>query len=149
MQPKESDFYTAAGYRSKSRHPLTESMEDYLEMIFRLSLSEGFARVNELAARLNVTPSSSSKMVAVLKENGLVEFEKYGVIRLTDEGKQHGERLLHRHQILVRFFGALGDQEHALDLAEQVEHFLPGQTVRRLEQLIGFMEQNGWQPDTP
>lgn len=148
MCPKESDFYTAAGYRSKSHHLLTESMEDYLEMIFRLSLSEGFARVNELAARLNVTPSSSSKMAAVLRENGLVEFEKYGVIRLTDRGKQRGEWLLHRHQVLVQFFGALGDQEHALDLAEQVEHFLPEETVRQLNALTTFMEQNGWAPES-
>ncbi len=148
MCSKESDFYTAAGYRSKNHHSLTESMEDYLEMIFRLSLSEGFVRVNELAAQLNVTPSSSSKMAAVLRENGLVEFEKYGVIRLTGEGRRHGEWLLHRHQVLVKFFGDLGDREHALDLAEQVEHFLPEKTVRQLNALTAFMGQNGWAPES-
>ncbi len=144
MQPKGSDFYTPAGYRSKNHNPLTESMEDYLEMIFRLSAEEGFARVNELAAQLNVTPSSSSKMVSVLRENGLVEFEKYGVIRLTAEGSRRGEWLLHRHLVLVRFFHALGDKKHALDLAEQVEHCLPEETVCHLEALSGFMEQNDW-----
>jgi len=149
MQAKESDFYTAAGYRSKSRNPLTESMEDYLEMIFRLSAEEGFARVNELAARLNVTPSSSSKMVSVLRESGLVEFEKYSVIRLTAEGSRRGEWLLRRHQVLVRFFCELGDKSDALDLAEQVEHFLPEETIRQLNLLIEFMEQNSWQPESP
>ena len=72
MCPKESDFYTAAGYRSKSHHLLTESMEDYLEMICRFSQTDGFVRINTLADALNVRPSSASKMAGHLKETGYI-----------------------------------------------------------------------------
>lgn len=144
QQKSDSDFYTAAGYRTKNQKNLTESMEDYLEMICRLSNEEGFARVNELAARLHVTPSSSSKMVAVLRENGLVEFEKYGVIRPTAEGVLQGERLLCRHRLLTRFFCLLNGTGDELELVEQVEHFMPEETMQNLERLIRFMETSGW-----
>ena len=67
MCSKESDFYTAAGYRSKNHHSLTESMEDYLEMICRHCKISSYVRVNFLAMQLHVRPSSVSKMALQLK----------------------------------------------------------------------------------
>ena len=43
---------------------LTASMEDYLEMIYRIHKEEGYVRMNQLARKkLNVRPSSASKTV--------------------------------------------------------------------------------------
>ena len=59
----KNNFYTLNGYMKKENNFLTPSMEDYLEMIYRLSLNTGFARVNELSNALNVQPPSATNMV--------------------------------------------------------------------------------------
>ena len=61
-----SNFYTLNGYRNKNKNKLTESMEDYLEMIYRYK-SKGEVRVKDISSRLNVKPSSVSKMINKLK----------------------------------------------------------------------------------
>ena len=38
-------------------------MEDYLEMIYRLSKENGYTRINELSNALNVQPPSATRMV--------------------------------------------------------------------------------------
>ncbi|HOC09946.1 MAG TPA: DtxR family transcriptional regulator, partial [Bacillota bacterium] len=56
----EREFRTVRGYQilDAESKALTASMEDYLEMIYRTCGEEGYARVNRLAERLNVRPSS-------------------------------------------------------------------------------------------
>ena len=73
------DFYTQKGYQLRNHTEMTGAMEDYLEMICRQSLSDGYVRINFLAGRLNVRPSSASKMVYQLRDLGYVAFEKYGL----------------------------------------------------------------------
>lgn len=75
-----NDFYTFSEYMKKENNSLTASMEDYLEMIYRLSIKTGFVRLHELANALNVQPPSATKMVQKLAELNLINYEKYGVI---------------------------------------------------------------------
>ena len=68
-----ADFYTQKGYQLKNCPAVTGAMEDYLEMICREGRSEGFGRINTLAGKLNVRPSSASKMVYNLRSLELAE----------------------------------------------------------------------------
>mgnify|MGYP000165784911 FL=1 len=115
---------------------VTESMEDYLEMIGRCMEEHGYVRVGALADKLNVRPSSVSKMVGRLRELGLVQFEKYGLITLTKKGDEIAAYLLWRHDVLLRFFQRLNHTGGQLSLVEQVEHFMDQETVRNLERLL-------------
>lgn len=146
---ESADFYTQKGYQMKNHQSVTGAMEDYLEMICREGKAEGFVRINALAGKLNVRPSSASKMVYNLRELGLVEFEKYGLIRPTEEGWQLGEYLLYRHDVLHRFFSLLDGQPDDLEQVEQVEHFLRESTVRNLEQATRLLEEAGYVPGIP
>ncbi len=139
-------FYTQKGYQLKNRPAVTGAMEDYLEMICREGRSEGFVRINTLAAKLNVRPSSASKMVYHLRALELVEFEKYGFVRPTEKGWQLGEYLLYRHEVLCRFFRLVDGQEESLEQVEQVEHFLREKTVRGLERIADLLEDMGYAP---
>ena len=100
----DKGFYTQMGYRLQNAGGLTDTMEDYLEMIARCAGEAGYVRINQLAEKLHVRPSSASKMVGKLKELGLLDFEKYGLISMTEEGRAVGQALLRRHDILHRFF---------------------------------------------
>lgn len=136
---ENENFHTPKGYQQEREDELTESMEDYLEMICRLAKKEQFARINFLAKQLHVKPSSSSKMVANLKMMGYVDFEPYGVVRPTKKGWQVGEFLLHRHVVLDEFFHLLNHSDHHLKLVEQIEHYIDRETLDNLEELTKKM----------
>lgn len=84
----EQLFYTQNGYDRADTGPLTTAMEDYLEMICRLTRSGGYTRISALARELHVQPSSASKMAALLRSGGYLTNERYGCLRLTEKGSQ-------------------------------------------------------------
>ena len=118
-----SAFHTLKGYQMQNIGEITESMEDYLEMISRYIQENGYVRMSFLADKLNVRPSSASKMVGKLRDMRLVEFEKYGLITLTEKGRAVGQYLLWRHQVLNDFFCLLNHSEDELEQVELVESF--------------------------
>lgn len=141
-----ADFYTQKGYQLKNRPAVTGAMEDYLEMICREGRSEGFGRINTLGGKLNVRPSSASKMVYNLHSLELAEFEKYGLIRPTEKGWRLGDYLLYRHEVLRRFFRPVDGQYGSLEQVEQVEHFSTEETVCSLERVPDILEGMGYAP---
>ena len=131
-----SNFYTLKGYHLLESNEITSSMEDYLEMIYRLYMDKQILRINNLAQQLNVKPSSASKMVSNLKKYGLVDFEKYGVIQLTEKGLELGEYLLYRHELLHKLFCFINDTSNELEQVEKVEHFIDTRTIHNLKNFL-------------
>lgn len=142
MEKIDPAFYTATGYKALKDSGITESMEDYLEMICRDCRENGYIRINTLSQRLHVKPSSASKMAAHLREAGLIEFEKYGIIRPSEAGWRLGGYLLHRHQVLADFFAILNRDDNQLEQVEQIEHFIERKTISNLELLNHFLKDN-------
>ncbi len=140
----EREFRTVRGYQilDAESKALTASMEDYLEMIYRTCGEEGYARVNRLAERLNVRPSSTTKVIKKLKELGLVNYQKYGVIKLTEKGKALGSFLLKRHEVIEEFLKILGVEETRLKDTEMIEHDVSISTLRGLYTLNRFLRES-------
>lgn len=142
-----AEFHTVRGYQLLEQHKarLTPSLEDYLEMIYRRIRLDGHIRGNTLAEWLNVKPSSVSKMLGRLAQLGLLEYEKYGVISLTEQGGEIGKYLLWRHDTVRRFLAVLsdGDRRDLFTEAELLEHSFSRETVERLQQVTGFLEEQG------
>ncbi|MBE5988081.1 DtxR family iron (metal) dependent repressor [Lacrimispora xylanisolvens] len=134
--PQNDNFYTLKGYSLLEHTKITSSMEDYLEMIYRLSQENQPVRIKELAECLHVKPSSASKMTGNLRKQGLVGFEKYGTVSLTSDGKELGEYLLFRHQILTRFFCYVNQKTDDLEQVEKVEHFIDPETVYNIQKWL-------------
>ncbi|MFY9188187.1 MAG: iron dependent repressor, metal binding and dimerization domain protein [bacterium] len=140
----KTDFYTFRGYHLRNtlrRESLTPSMEDYLEMIYRLSRDSGHTRVLELATALNVQPPSASNMIQRLAERNWLVYEKYSIVRLTDKGRKRGAYLLNRHHILEDFLRLLG-LEDVLEDAEKIEHNISPAAVTGLERLLAFFNSH-------
>lgn len=138
-----NDFYTFSEYMRKEDSLLTASMEDYLEMIYRLSMKTGFIRIHELSEALNVHPPSVTRMVQKLGELNLLKYEKYGVIILKEEGKRLGELLLKRHNTIEAFFRLFGiSEDKILSETEKVEHTLSSETTKCFEEYISFIKDN-------
>lgn len=138
-----NDFYTFSEYMKKEDNSLTASMEDYLEMIYRLSANTGFTRIHELSDALNVQPPSATNMVKKLGELKLLNYEKYGVVILENSGKVLGEALLKRHNTVEEFLRLIGVSEsQVLEETEKVEHTLSIDTLKCIERHIRFMKDN-------
>ena len=128
-------FYTLKGYMLLEHKRLTASMEDYLEMIYRLG-DQGYVRITALAHALHVKPPSASKMAANLRGQELIEFPKYGYITLTDLGRHVGAYLVHRHQEVGRLLCTINQTQNELEEVEKIEHFLSPRTVANLEKFF-------------
>lgn len=128
-------FYTLKGYEQNDEAELTPSMEDYLEMIARLSLSNEIVRVGDVSKMLHVKPSSATKMIQALTAHGYLKMAKYGFIFLTDKGRTEGNYLLYRHEIINRFLCVLNRSKNELEQAEKIEHFLNVRTIKNLDEL--------------
>lgn len=87
LMEETSKFHTVRGYQllMQNKNLLTSSMEDYLEMIYRNSLTEGYVRINTISELLNVAAPSATKMVQKLSKLGLLQYKKYGIILLTGQ----------------------------------------------------------------
>ena len=117
-------------------------MEDYLEMIYKYCLNEGYMRMNSLAEQLNVKASSASKVVQKLSGMGYLNYEKYGIIQLTEKGKSIGEFLWRRHKTLETFLKNLGVIDNLLLDTELIEHHLSMETLNSIEKFNDFWETN-------
>jgi DtxR family transcriptional regulator, Mn-dependent transcriptional regulator len=152
------DFHTARGYQilEQNRRLLTPAMEDYLEMIYRHSLTESHMRINTLSQLLNVRPPSATSMVKKLTALGMLKYKKYDIIFLTDKGVELGNFLLERHMIIETFLKNIGIVENNLTDTERMEHVVSDEAVKRFilfnrfvkchpelpEQLTAFEEAN-------
>ncbi|REJ35080.1 MAG: transcriptional regulator MntR, partial [Bacillota bacterium] len=86
----------------------TASMEDYLETIYELIQEKGYARVSDIAAALDLQPSSVTRMVQKLDEQNYVVYERYRGLVLTAKGEQIGRQMRRRHRTLEQFLRLAG-----------------------------------------
>lgn len=138
-----SKFHTVRGYQllSQNKKLLTSSMEDYLEMIYRNSLIEGYMRINTISELLNVAAPSATKMVQKLTKLGLLDYKKYGIIFLTENGREIGKFLLERHNIIEVFLTNLGVTEDTLIETELIEHNISANTLNKISLFNKFLIQ--------
>ena len=134
--PENSGFYTLKGYSLIEGKAITSSMEDYLEMIYRIHAAGETVRIGAVSEMLHVKPSSASKMVENLKSQGLVSAKKYGNIILTNEGIELGKYLVFRHDTIHRLLCYINQTENELEQVEKIEHFINPGTVENINRLL-------------
>lgn len=121
----------------------TPSMEDYIERIYDLIETKGYARVSDLAEELLVHPSSVTKMVQKLDRDGYLDYEKYRGFVLTDRGNKIGKKLVKRHDLLEEFLEIIGvDEENIYNDVEGIEHHLSWNSIDRMTDLIEYFNED-------
>ncbi len=120
---------------------LTSSLEDYLEAILFLIRRGRVARVRDIAKRVGVGMSSVTAALRALSKRGLVNYDPYQVITLTDAGREVAERIAQRHDVLRRFLtDVLGlDRELADTNACRMEHSIDADVLERLRDFAEFL----------
>jgi len=121
---------------------LSPSLEDYLEEIYRFSLQNNVVRVSDVAECLQVTLPSVNNAIRKLHEKEYLIYKKYRDLVLTEKGRRLGQFLVDRNRILQRFLKAINSDCDVKKEAEAMEHYLTFSTIRAMENLLDFLENN-------
>ncbi|ADQ14929.1 transcriptional regulator MntR [Halanaerobium hydrogeniformans] len=123
---------------------LTTVMEDYLECIYDIIEIKGYAGTNDIAEKLDISPSTVSRMIKKLDEEGYINYEPYRGMTLTKTGEIIGERISSNHKLLEEFFNILGieDEEIIEQDIEGIEHYLSDKTIESVIALVSFFKEN-------
>jgi DtxR family Mn-dependent transcriptional regulator len=117
-------------------------MEDYLEAIALLKKNKKVARVKDISSLMNVTTPSVTAALSFLCQEGLVEHERYGYVDLTPEGERLAQRVLKRHDTLIKFF--IDILKINPDIAQhdacKIEHSISSESFAKLTKFIEFIE---------
>lgn len=109
-----------------SQKALTAAHEDYLKAIYQLASQDVKVNNSALAQQLRVSPASTTNMVKRLAELGLVVYEPYQEIELTEAGQKVALEVLRHHRLLELYLhqklNLPWDQVH--DEAERLEHVI-------------------------
>jgi DtxR family Mn-dependent transcriptional regulator len=117
----------------------TGNREDYLINILRLTEGENATKTTELANYMNVSPASVTEMLKVLASEGLVEYERYHGVKLTEEGLSYARLIRKKHHVLEDFLiNVLNvDSNTAHNEACRMEHVLSEESAIKICQMMG------------
>ena len=100
-----------------------ETAEDYVEAIEDIETEHGACRVKDLAARMQVSHVTVTRILNRLADRGLVTRTPYGPVGLSEEGRHLARASRDRHEIVVAFLQGLGVTESIAERdAEGMEH---------------------------
>lgn len=86
-----------------SEHTLSESLEDYLEVILELQIMNTVARSKDIAERLDIKCGSVTGTLKKLADRNLINYEPYGYITLTPKGDKIAKEITTRHNVFKHF----------------------------------------------
>ncbi len=120
---------------------LTPSLEDYLEVISNLIKQQKVARVKDIAEKVNVKLSSVTGAVKQLAKLGLVNYQPYQYITLTEKGEEEAEKISKKRKILKDFFIKVFGMKYteAEEVACRFEHFLSSDLTKKFEKFNKFI----------
>ena len=122
---------------------ITKREEEYLEAMYMLYKNKGIIRVKDIARVLKVRPPSVVDALKKLHEKGLVHYEKYDRILLTEEGKKIAEDTYSKHKLLMQFFTEILaiPPEIAEEDACQFEHYVHEITAQRIREFAKYIQE--------
>ena len=121
----------------KPNQNISRSQEDYLEKILDLTQTQTVVRVTDLAQLMNISKPSVNKSINLLKDQGLVEQEKYSFITLTPQGEAVAKNVRKRHDILKQLLLKIGVDETTAEIeACEIEHSISLGTIDKLADFL-------------
>ena len=114
---------------------LTNSQEEYLKTIYILEKNNTKVRVTDIAKKLKITKPSVNKAINNLKDLNLINYETYGEITLTKEGKNISKEIIKRQDILKMFLVEVLEIEEkkAEEEAKSMKYSISEETAKKLK----------------
>lgn len=118
----------------------SQTIENYLKALYNLSNDVDEINVTDLANSMDVSLPSVNSMVKKLAKMGLILYEKYKPLQITELGKKEAALIIRKHRLtemyLVEKMGFGWDEVH--HIAEHIEHLKSPEFFDRIDELLGF-----------
>jgi DtxR family Mn-dependent transcriptional regulator len=113
----------------------THSVAHHLMAIYDLLNEHGYARVTDVAKRLNITRGSASLTLKAIKEKGLVLEDENRFLLLSDDAKKMVEKIKDKNHIIYTFFTNVlnVDNEQAEIDSCKIEHLISDEVIDALK----------------
>jgi len=124
---------------------LTDTVEDYLKVIYDLSVDNKRVGTGQIAEILNVAPASVTDMFQRLanEDPPLLNYVKHQGVALTEDGRKAALETIRHHRLLELFLheilGYSWDEVHAE--AERLEHVISEEFEERVAAVLGNPER--------
>lgn len=117
---------------------ISKSQEEYLKTMYVLQTKNNEIRVTDIACAMNCSKPSVTKTLNNLKESGLVNYETYGKIQLTEQGKDLAKKILAAYDIVYVFLKEVLelDSELAKNEAERIKSCMNDNTLNKLAKYV-------------
>lgn len=121
---------------------LTDSIQDYLKIIYELTENGEAAGTTALAARMQVAPASVTGMLQKLSaaKPALVFYRKYKGVTLTAVGKRAALEVIRHHRLieawLAQTLGYSWAEVH--EEADKLEHVISEDLEKRIAAALGY-----------
>ena len=123
----------------------TLSEENYLKAIFHLANDDDAAvSTNAIARKMETKASSATDMIQKLFEKGLIDYQKYKGVKLTENGRLAAVSVIRKHRLwevfLVDKLRFSWDEVH--EVAEQLEHIKSKKLISELDAFLEFPKED-------
>ena len=126
------------------KNNLSSGLEDYIEAIYIADINKTQLKGAQLARNLNISRASVSEALAKLASRGLINYESYGNITLTDTGRKEAVNVYHKHNILKEFFEKIlfVSPNEAEDIGCKIEHVISKNILVKIRQYTLYCERH-------
>ena len=117
---------------------VSKVLEEYLKTMYVLKNQNGKVRVTDVANKMNCTKPSVNKALNNLKREGLVNYESYGTIELTETGEDLAKKILEAYDIVYVFLKDvlnLSSEDSELE-AEKIKSAINDDTTNKLAKYV-------------
>ena len=131
-------------WKEFDQQELSHSAVHHLVCIADLIDEYGYARVSDVARRLEITRGSASITLKRLKQKGFVDEDKRRFLRLSEEGKRITDLVKAKKKAMMRIFTDLlgvSEQQAEIDTCK-IEHLISDETLRRATRFLEAVDHN-------
>ena len=118
---------------------ITQAIQDYLKIIFKLANNDKAVSTNAIAEKLQISQASVTGMIKKLSDLKLTTHRPYYGVELTQTGRKIALEIIRHHRLLELYLAeALGyswDQVH--DEAEKLEHVISEEFEDKMAKILG------------
>jgi len=113
---------------------LTNSQEEYLKTIYILKNTQKDIRVTDIAKKLDKSKASVNNAINLLKNDGLIDYEPYGQIKLTEKGETEAIKIIEAYDIVKLFLTDIlnANKENVDEEAKKIKTILSDDTLNKL-----------------
>jgi len=123
---------------------LSSGLEDYLEVIYIAYKNGKPLKGAELARQLNISRASVSEALGKLVAKGLISYNSYEAISITQSGIDEAIKVYNKHNTLEQFFEkVLGiNKKEAGENACKIEHIISENVLNEMTHFTKFCQNH-------